>query len=68
MREVHFWQAVQMVLHRGPETGMVMGVADLCFLVTLSAPTTESIEARICLYDTSRWDDLAVEFLELYVK
>ena len=38
------------------------------FVKTLSAPTTESIEARICLYDTNRWDDLAVEFLELYVK
>ena len=38
------------------------------FVKTLSAPTTDNIEARICLYDTIRWDNLAVQFLELYVQ
>ena len=38
------------------------------FTKSLPGKTMDDIEARICLYDTSQWDNFAVEFLEFYVK
>ena len=37
------------------------------FIKQLSSPTTDDIEARICLKDTN-YDDSPIEFIELYVK
>ena len=38
------------------------------FLKTLQAPTTEDIEARICLYDPPDLADVMVEEIELYIR
>ena len=38
------------------------------FVKELTTPTTDDIEARICLTDTSTNDNIAVEIVELYVQ
>ena len=38
------------------------------FTKNLTSPTTDSIELRLCLYDSSRHSDVALELLELYVQ
>ena len=38
------------------------------FTKQLPTPTTDDIEARICLYSSSRFSNIAVELVELYVQ
>ena len=38
------------------------------FTKTLSTPTTDDLELRMCLYDSIRHMNIAVELIELYVK
>ena len=38
------------------------------FIKQLPTPTTEDIEARVCLYHTSTHADIAMELVELYVQ
>ena len=38
------------------------------FTKNLTSPTTDSIELRLCLYGPSRYSDVALELLELYVQ
>ena len=38
------------------------------FTKTLSRPTTDDLELRICMYQHMQYEDIAVELIELYVK
>ena len=38
------------------------------FTKNLTSPTTDGIELRLCLYDSSSISDVALELLELYVQ
>ena len=38
------------------------------FIKQLPTPTTDDIEARVCLYDPSAYGNIAVELVELYVQ
>ena len=38
------------------------------FTKNLTTPTTDSIELRLCLYESNYWCDVALELLELYIQ
>ena len=38
------------------------------FTKNLTSPTTDSIELRLCLYESNYWCDVALELLELYIQ